>query len=146
MKNKKNILIVEDEVILSNWLEMLLEDEGFLVSGKLTSGEEAIEFVQNREPELILMDINLFGEIDGIEAAETIIESSQIPIIYMTGYDKSDIYKRARKTNPIAILTKPVEIWDLKPIFETIFDDIRKQDKQTYPQIINFVNNNKKEL
>ncbi len=126
MKNKKNILIVEDEVILSNWLEMLLEDEGFLVSGKLTSGEEAIEFVQNREPELILMDINLFGEIDGIEAAETIIENSQIPIIYMTGYDKSDIYKRARKTNPIAILTKPVEIWDLKPIFETIFDDIRK--------------------
>ena len=126
MKNKKNILIVEDEVILSNWLEMLLEDEGFLVSGKLTSGEEAIEFVQNREPELILMDINLIGEIDGIEAAETIAESSQIPIIYMTGYDKSDIYKRARKTNPIAILTKPVEIWDLKPIFETIFDDIRK--------------------
>ncbi len=121
MKNKKNILIVEDEVMLSAWLKMQLEDEGYDVCGNFTSGEEAVEFVQNREPDLILMDINLVGKIDGIEAAEKITEKSNIPIIFMTGYEEPEIYERAQRIKPIVFLTKPIEIWDLKPIFESIF-------------------------
>ena len=122
MNEKKKILIVEDEVMLSAWLKMQLEDEGFFVCGSFTTGEEAVEFVQNTTPDLILMDINLVGEIDGIEAAEKIKEKSKIPIIFMTGYGEPDIYERAQKTKPVAYLIKPVEIWDLKPIFESIFN------------------------
>ena len=121
MDNQKSILIVEDEVMLSTWLKMQLEDEGYLVCGCITTGEEAIEFVKETKPDVILMDINLVGEIDGIEAAEKITEKSKIPIIFMTGYEESKIYERAQKTKPVAYLTKPVEIWDLKPIFESIF-------------------------
>jgi len=121
MNEKKKILIVEDEVMLSAWLKMQLEDEGFLVCGCITTGEEAVEFVQNTKPDIILMDINLVGEIDGIEAAEIITEKSKIPVIFMTGYEESEIYERAQKTKPIAYLIKPVEIWNLKPIFESIF-------------------------
>ena len=121
MNEKKKIVIVEDEVLLSTWLKMQLEDEGFFVCGSFTTGEEAVEFVQNTQPDLILMDINLVGEIDGIEAVERIKEKSKIPIIFMTGYEETEIYERAQKTKPIAYLTKPVEIWDLKPIFESIF-------------------------
>ena len=95
--------------------------KGFLVCGNFTTGEEAIEFVQNAKPDVILMDINLVGEIDGIEAAEKITEKLNIPIIFMTGYVESEIYKRAQKTKPVAYLTKPVEIWNLKPIFESLF-------------------------
>ncbi|MCD4817588.1 MAG: response regulator [Candidatus Cloacimonetes bacterium] len=121
MDEKKKILIVEDEVILSAWLKMQLEDEGYLVCGSFTTGEEAIEFVQSTTPDLIIMDIDLVGKIDGIEAAEKIKEKSNIPITFMTGYEELEIYERAQKTKPIAYLTKPVEIWNLKPIFESIF-------------------------
>jgi len=122
MKNQKSILIVEDEVMLSAWLKMQLEDEGFLVCGCITTGEEAIEFVKKTKPDVILMDINLVGDIDGIEAAEMITEKSKIPIIFMTGYEEPEVVERAQKTKPVAYLTKPVEIWDLKPIFESLFN------------------------
>jgi len=121
MNNQKSILIVEDEVMLSAWLKIQLEDEGYEVCGSFTTGEEAVEFVKETKPDVILMDINLVGKIDGIEAAEIITEKSNIPIIFMTGYEEPDIYERAQKTKPVAYLTKPVEIWDLKPIFESIF-------------------------
>ena len=122
MNNQKSILIIEDEVMLSAWLKMQLEDEGYFVCGSFTTGEKAIEFVQNTKPDLILMDINLVGEIDGIEAAEVINIKSKIPIIFMTGYADPEIYERAQKTKPVAYLIKPIEIWDLKPIFESIFN------------------------
>ena len=61
MNEKKKILIVEDEVILSTWLRFQLEDEGYEVCGNFTTGEEAVEFVQNTIPDLILMDIHLVG-------------------------------------------------------------------------------------
>ena len=122
MIEKKKILIVEDEVMLSAWLKMQLEDEGYEVCGSFTTGEEAIEFVHNTKPHLILMDINLVGEIDGIEAAVVITEKSKIPIIFMTGYEEPEVVERAQKTKPVAYLTKPIEIWDLKPIFESILN------------------------
>ena len=86
MNNQKSILIVEDEVMLSAWLKIQLEDEGYEVCGSFTTGEEAVEFVKETKPDVILMDINLVGKIDGIEAAEVITEKSNIPIIFMTGY------------------------------------------------------------
>ena len=122
MNEKKKILIIEDEVMLSAWLKMQLEDEGYLVVGSLTTGEEAIEFVQETIPDVILMDINLVGEIDGIEAAEMITKKSKIPIIFMTGYEDPEVVERAQKTKPVAYLTKPIEIWDLKPTIESIFN------------------------
>ena len=67
------------------------------------------------------MDIHLVGKIDGIEAASVITEKTNIPIIFMTGYEGAEIVKRAQKINPIAYLTKPVEIWELKPLLESIF-------------------------
>jgi len=121
MNEKKKILIVEDEVMLSAWLKMQLEDEGYEVCGSFTTGEAAVEFIQKIRPDLILMDINLVGRINGIEAAEKISETAEIPIIFMSGYEKSEVYEQAQRMKPIAYPTKPVEIWDLKPIFDSIF-------------------------
>ena len=122
MNEKKKILIVEDEVMLSAWLKIQLEDEGYLVCGSFTTGEESVEFVQKTKPDIILMDINLVGEIDGIEAAEVITEKSNIPIIFMTGYTDPKVYERAQKIKPLAYLIKPIEIWNLRPVFESIFN------------------------
>jgi len=123
MNETKKIVIVEDEVLLSACLKMELEDEGYEVCGTFTTGEEAIKFMESTQPDAILMDINLVGKLDGIETAEVINEKLDIPIIFMTGYEEPEIYERAQKIKPpVAYLTKPVEIWDLEPIFESIFN------------------------
>lgn len=122
MANEIKILIVEDEIMIAECLKMQLEDEGYNVCGNFTTGEEAVAFVQETKPDVILMDINLVGEIDGIEAAQLITEKSRIPIIFMTGYEEPEIVERAQKVNPVAFLIKPVEIWDLKPILKSIFE------------------------
>ncbi|MEA1877588.1 MAG: response regulator [Bacteroidota bacterium] len=121
MEKQKSILIVEDEVILSMNLKMQLEDEGYPVCGCFTTGEKAIEFVETTKPGVILMDISLAGKIDGIEAAEKILETSNIPIIFMTGYENKQVDERIQKINPVAFLIKPVEIRDLKPVLESLF-------------------------
>ncbi|MFQ6611346.1 MAG: response regulator [Fidelibacterota bacterium] len=115
------ILIVEDEVIISAMMKMELEIAGYLVCGCVTTGEKALKFVQDIKPDVILMDINLAGNIDGIEAAEQIREFLNIPIIFMTGYNESGIIDRINKlSDPVTILATPVKMWDLKPVLESI--------------------------
>ncbi|MBT5420127.1 MAG: response regulator, partial [Candidatus Cloacimonetes bacterium] len=97
MNKEFKILIVEDEVMIAEWLKMQLEDEKYDVFDYLTTGEEAIDFVQEIKPDVIVMDINLAGEIDGIEAAKVITEKFHIPIIFMTGYEEPEIVERANK-------------------------------------------------
>ncbi|MBT3755646.1 MAG: response regulator [Candidatus Cloacimonetes bacterium] len=121
MNKEFKILIVEDEVMIAEWLKIQLEDEKYDVFDYLTTGEEAIEFVQETKPNVIIMDINLAGEIDGIEAVEKITEKFNIPTIFMSGYEEPEIVERAKMLKPLAYLVKPVGIWDLKPIFESIY-------------------------
>jgi two-component system, response regulator PdtaR len=115
------ILIVEDEVMIAECIKLDLEDEGYTVYDYVTSGEKAVKVTENRETDLILMDINLSGKIDGIEAAKEIIDRDNIPIIFMTGYDENSIFDRAQELHPVAYLHKPVDISDLNPILEFIF-------------------------
>ena len=121
MKNEIKILIVEDEVMIAQSMKMDLEYAGYKVYKYLTTGEEAIKFALEEKPNMILMDIHLVGEIDGIEAAKAITDKINIPIIFMTGYDESLIFERAQKLKPVAYLTKPVGIWNLKLIIDSIF-------------------------
>ena len=113
MNRKLKILIVEDEVLISTWLEIQLEDEGYIVCGNFTTGEEAVEFVQDTIPDVVLMDIHLVGKIDGIETAKKITDKANIPIIYMTGYDEPEIKKLTQEFNSIAYLVKPIEFGTL---------------------------------
>lgn len=121
MKKKIKILIVEDEVMIAQWMKMELEDAGYSVYDFITTGKDAIEFMKDNLPDLILMDINLIGKLDGIDTAKIITSNIDIPIIFMTGYDKHSIVERAMKLNPIAYLTKPIEMWDLEPIIHKMF-------------------------
>ena len=82
----KTILIVEDEVIISLYLENLLTRMGYIVPEPVASGEEAIATVAAQQPDLVLMDIKLAGEMDGVTAAERIQAAVSVPIIYLTGY------------------------------------------------------------
>lgn len=121
MKKKIKILLAEDEVIIAQCLKMDLEINGYEVCKFVARGEEAIETAKEEDPDIVLMDINLLGKMDGIEAAEKIIDHKNIPIIFMSGYNEPNIFERAQKLKPAAYLEKPVEIFKLKPIIDSIF-------------------------
>ena len=90
------ILIVEDELIAAESLAFDLKSQGYQVVGIVDSGTKAISATANKKPDLILMDILLKGEIDGISASETIRDHFQIPVVYLTAYADMEILKRAK--------------------------------------------------
>ena len=112
------ILIVEDEWIVAENLSRVLQKLGYEVVGIVNSGEEVIQEVAATNPDLILMDIMLQGEIDGITAAEQIYEKFQSPVIFMTAYADDDTLERAKQTEPYGYLVKPFELIDLKTTIE----------------------------
>lgn len=117
MKEKIKILIVEDEVIVAMRFEIFFVRRGYEVYKTVASGEEAVEIAALEKPDVVLMDINLKGELNGIQAAEQIVEKFNVPIIFMTGYSDEELRKQAEKLNPLGYFLKPV---NMNEIFYTI--------------------------
>jgi CheY-like chemotaxis protein len=111
---KRKVIIVEDDLILNLLYESYLERLGFDTEGELVYGKTAIETAQKIEPDLIVMDISLEGDIDGVEAMLKIREFSDVPVIYITGNSDPYHVERAKKTDYLDYLTKPIEFEDLK--------------------------------
>lgn len=115
---KMKLLLVEDEAITAMSIRKDLELMGYEVSDPIGTGEEAIQKALSECPSVILMDINIIGDMDGIEAVEKIHDQIRIPIIYMTGYSNREIRERAIKTGPLAYLEKPVNVREIQHILE----------------------------
>ena len=98
------IMIVEDMAIIAEDLRARTEDLGYSVIAAVPTGESALKQVDREPPDLILMDIRLAGEMDGIEAAEWIRAKSEIPIIFLTAHSDEEILARAKKTQPFGYL------------------------------------------
>jgi len=113
------ILIVEDEGLTAMELQRKLQYWGYEVPSFVFSGREAIKKVKEINPDLILMDIVLKGEIDGIDAAKEIIKSSKAPIIYLTAHGDNKTYERAMMTKHAAYILKPYDESELHRIIET---------------------------
>ncbi len=107
------ILIVEDEISVAENIRKKLEQLGYSVSDIVSSGEQAIRRIREGCVDLVLMDIELEGEMDGIETAEQIRAECDIPIIYLTAHADDEILRRARITGPFAYLLKPLHIKEL---------------------------------
>ncbi len=103
------ILVVEDDAIIARHLQFVLRKLGYAVNCIVSSGPDAIQKASELLPDLILMDIHLEGEMDGVEAAEEIVKQNKIPIIYLTAYASDDLLKRARVTAPSGYILKPFE-------------------------------------
>lgn len=101
------VLIVEDSPIVSFHLQSSLESEGYQVVGLCDSGEEAIAFVEQKKPDLALMDIMLVGNLDGIETAALLRTRFDVPVIYITALNDRETINRAKTTEPYAYVTKP---------------------------------------
>jgi CheY-like chemotaxis protein len=120
MTNKVKILIVEDEAIIAKGLKMELEEFGYNILKPVAKGEDAVPIAIQENPNLILMDIRLAGGLNGIEAAERIILKKNIPIVFMSGYATEEIKERTQKIKPLAFLEKPVDIYLVKQIINTL--------------------------
>ena len=112
------ILVVEDEQIVALELKDRLTRMGHSVVGVVVSGGEAIEHVRRLQPELVLMDIKLQGEMDGIEAAATIRHETDIPVVYLTAFADEATLQRAKLTEPYGYILKPFQERELHVIIE----------------------------
>ncbi len=109
MNDQVNILIVEDEGIVAMGLEEFLESENYSVTAIVDNGPEALEIVRTRPVDLVLLDIEIKGEWDGIQTAQQITAIADIPFIYLTAYNDTKTVDRAKSTFPAAFLTKPYQ-------------------------------------
>lgn len=115
--SKKKVLIVEDEMIISLLIEEMVKSLGHEVIGKVTTGEEAVSQAMEKVPDLILMDIRLQGEMNGIEAMSRIKQTTDIPVIYITGNTDKMYRDKVNDSEYLAFLTKPISINDLSRSF-----------------------------
>ncbi|MCX9083465.1 MAG: response regulator [Candidatus Methanoperedens sp.] len=137
MTPNKQILVVEDEAITAMDIQRRLKNLGYDVPAIVSSGEKAIEKVKENNPDLILMDINLNREMDGIEAAIKIHSFSDIPIIYLTAYSDDETLQRAKISEPYAYLIKPFKDRELLINIEIAFykNKMEKKLKEGYEKL-----------
>ena len=102
-----NILIVEDEGITGEYLKLVLASHGYTVTDVVPSGEDAVAVATMTRPDLVLMDIKIKGEMDGIMAAEKIMQTTGIPVIFVSAYATDSIIARAMEANPCDYIVKP---------------------------------------
>lgn len=108
------IAIVEDEYIVALDIKSFLERSGFAIAGMYASGEDLLEGFASFRPDLILMDIKLRGELDGVETARLVHERYGTPVVLLTAFADDETIARAKITQPFGYLIKPFEERELK--------------------------------
>ena len=127
MTNQR-IMIVEDEGLVALAIQKSLERLGYIVTGSVADGEDAFRVAAETAPDLILMDIRLKGDLDGIEVAERIMESQRIPVVYLTAHSDEKTLERAKLTEPFGYIVKP---FDEQSLFSTVEIALYKAKLQT---------------
>ncbi len=117
-RTEKQILVVEDEIIIAENIQRKLKKMGYAVPVIVSSGEEAIKKARENNPDLVLMDIVIEGNLDGIEAAEQIRSRFGIPIVYLTAFADEKTLERAKITEPFGYLIKPFKERELQITIE----------------------------
>jgi two-component system, cell cycle response regulator len=113
-----SILLVEDEGLIAADLEDTLTRLGYRITGIASEGTQAIEMARELHPQLVVMDVGLRGEVDGIEAACAIQEESPVPVIFLTGHTDSETLQRAVRSGPLGYLIKPFQEAELRGAIE----------------------------
>ena len=127
---KPRILVVEDDRIIARSLRMTLEQLGYEVTAMASTGQAAIREAEETQPDLVLMDIVLDGEMDGIEAARVIRSHLTSPIIYLTAHADHATRERADLTQPFGYLSKPIMKHDLRHIIEQALSTAQAERKK----------------
>lgn len=116
--SKTNILVVEDESIVSKDIQHSLNKLGYNVVGVASTGEKALELARSERPDIVLMDIMLKGDMNGIETAEIIRNELSVPVVFLTAYADESTLSKAKITEPYGYIIKPFKEIDLHTSIE----------------------------
>ncbi|MBN2102490.1 response regulator [bacterium] len=130
MNNSITILVVEDDIIICEDIRSSLEKLGFTLLDTVSSGEAAIKKIRQKKPDFVMMDIVLSGRLNGIETAEIIVKTYQIPIIFVSAYSDPITKKRTENVHPYGYLTKPFHAEELKKVIQNALKK-RKNEKKS---------------
>lgn len=109
----RRVLVVEDEALVAEDIRQQLQDLGYAIAGVVDTGEEAVRQAFALHPDLVLMDIQLKGAMDGIEAARQIRVTCTTPVIFLSGHSEPETLRRAKETEPYGYILKPFTKEDL---------------------------------
>lgn len=123
---KARILIVEDDMIIAANISLQLTKLGYEVTGIVSRGEDAITHVKENEPDILLMDIRLKGEMGGIEAARLIKQDFGTPIVYLTANVDEATFSQAKQTQPHAFISKPFNALNLQRTIELVEEQLNE--------------------
>ncbi|MDP3564985.1 MAG: response regulator [Methanoregula sp.] len=112
------IFFVEDDEILVNVIKWRLDKLGYAVCGSAATGVDALTLIKEKKPDLVLLDVELKGHMDGIDVGEYLSKNTKIPFIYLTSHTESEILKRAKTTKPKGYIKKPFSDDDLRVAIE----------------------------
>ena len=124
---ERKIVIVEDEGLIAADLQGRLERAGYQVPGVAASGGEALEVIRAQSPDLVLMDIRLAGELDGIQVAEKVRNEFDIPVVYLTAYEDRETLQRASQTQAFGYIKKPIASASLQGSIELAISKHRQE-------------------
>ncbi|WP_371803887.1 response regulator [Candidatus Lokiarchaeum ossiferum] len=141
----QKILIVEDEPIPAEDVKEILEAEGYTIIGIVNNGLDAIDVASKQKPDMVLMDINLQGNMTGTEAAVVIQSYFKIPIIFLTAYADKTTLEEAKKANPYGYIIKPYEENEILTTIDIVFNK-RQMEQEKEKSFLQEINSVKKEL
>lgn len=130
MSDKLKIGIVEDDMIIADALSEMLIAIGYSVTEPAARYTEAIDMIENQNPDLLLLDINLIGKMDGIDVAHTIRKNFNLPFIFLTANMDSSTIERAKEVRPSAYLAKPITKEQLYSAIEIAFSNFNSQPQE----------------
>ncbi|MDD4127727.1 MAG: response regulator [Methanomicrobium sp.] len=120
------VLIVEDDAIISMDIEQRVKKSGFRVLGVEDRAEKVYSRVEKERPDIVLMDINIKGDSDGVSVAEKLLNDYDIHVIYITAYSDMNMRERALKTEPLGYLVKPIRESELLEMLDYAAEKIGK--------------------
>jgi len=131
MRTIPKILIVEDEPIIATDIELILENLGYEVCGTVDNAVEAMENIIENNPDLVLLDIHIEGDMDGILLAQEIKEKHKIPFIFLTSNADTQTINRVKRTKPSGFIVKPFDEKDLQSNIEIALFSDKNQTNET---------------
>lgn len=124
---KKKILVVEDEPLIADSLEMIVNDTGYECIGQTDNVTDALLMIGNHQPDLILLDINLAGNQEGLDLAEILQKREKIPCVFISAYSDEKTVERSSKTDPYGYLVKPFNQSDVRVALKLAFAAIERK-------------------
>ena len=114
----KKVLIVEDERMIAEYFRVVVENLGYDVCGIAATADDAVRLAEEKDPNLVFMDVRLIGRRDGVDAAIEIYERKPVPMVYVTGSKEQETLERIKSDHPTDVLIKPVFEDQLKAMLE----------------------------